>query len=107
MPSLVDRIAPALPFPQHVVHSITVPSNHHRIDVLGAIGIATSLGLVLVPLILGREQGWPVWGFVLMVLRFSRSAPRSGGKHRQAEPVLDVQMFCGRALTAGLPANAA
>ena len=32
-----------------------------RLDPLGAVGISGSLALVLVPLILGREEGWPAW----------------------------------------------
>ncbi|GAA3465640.1 hypothetical protein GCM10018965_001920 [Nonomuraea roseola] len=32
-----------------------------RLDPLGALGIAFTLGLVLVPLALGRTEGWPLW----------------------------------------------
>ncbi len=36
-------------------------SDHPKLDPLGAIGVSGSLALVLVPLALGRTEGWPVW----------------------------------------------
>ncbi|WP_433257908.1 MFS transporter [Streptosporangium sp. CA-135522] len=33
-----------------------------RLDPVGAAGICLSLALVLVPLVLGRAEGWPLWG---------------------------------------------
>lgn len=32
-----------------------------RLDPLGAVGVSGSLALALVPLTLGRDEGWPVW----------------------------------------------
>ncbi|MEV6373458.1 MFS transporter [Micromonospora musae] len=100
--SVVAVLAAARLLPDHLS-----TDRRHRFDVLGAIGIATSLGLVLVPLILGREQGWPVWGFILMVLAVPAFGATLWWERRHAEPVLDLQLFRSRAFMAGLPANAA
>jgi EmrB/QacA subfamily drug resistance transporter len=90
---------------------------HHRserrphLDLLGAAGISGALALVLVPLILGREEGWPVWIWVSMALappvliatlRWELSFARRGG-----EPLLDLTLFRNRSFAAGLPVNAA
>jgi EmrB/QacA subfamily drug resistance transporter len=86
-------------------------SRRPRLDPLGAVGISGSLALVLVPLILGREEGWPVWGWVSMALalpvllatlRWELRLMRRGG-----EPLLDLTLFRNRAFKTGLPVNAA
>jgi EmrB/QacA subfamily drug resistance transporter len=82
-----------------------------RLDPLGAVGISGALALVLVPLILGREEGWPVWTWVSMAasapvllatLRWELRLARRGG-----EPLLDLTLFRNRAFAAGLPVNVA
>src|SRR5262249_3825962 len=35
-----------------------------RLDPLGAVGVSASVALALVPLTLGRDQGWPLWTWV-------------------------------------------
>jgi EmrB/QacA subfamily drug resistance transporter len=86
-------------------------SQRPRLDPLGAAGISGSLALVLVPLILGREEGWPLWAFVSMAasvpvllgtLRWELRLARRGG-----EPLLDLTLFRNRAFAAGLPVNVA
>ena len=42
-------------------------SDRPALDGIGALGVSGSLALALVPLILGREEGWPVWIWVLLV----------------------------------------
>ncbi|MEV4349314.1 MFS transporter [Actinoplanes sp. NPDC049596] len=80
--------------------------SRHRFDVLGALGIAGSLGLVLVPLTLGREQGWPAWIFALMAAAVPVFAATLWWEHRHTEPVLDLRLFSSRAFAVGLPATA-
>ncbi|NMO56721.1 MFS transporter [Actinoplanes sp. TBRC 11911] len=79
---------------------------HHRFDVLGSLGITGSLGLVLVPLILGREQHWALWIFITMALAVPVFAATMWWERRSAEPVLDLRLFRSRAFAYGLPANA-
>ena len=79
-----------------------------RQDPLGALGVATTLALVLVPAALGPTQGWPAWTWgclgasVLLgalVAAWQRHVHRRGGA-----PVLDVTLFQSRSYLAGLAA---
>jgi EmrB/QacA subfamily drug resistance transporter len=76
-----------------------------RLDPAGAAGISLALALVLVPITLGRPEGWPVWTWVSMaasvpvaaaVLRYERALGRGGGA-----PVLDVELLRERVFAAG------
>jgi EmrB/QacA subfamily drug resistance transporter len=82
-------------------------SAKHRFDGIGALGISGSLGLVLAPLILGREEGWPFWFFLIMAAAVPLFAFTMWWERRFPEPVLDLNLFRSRAFAVGLPANAA
>jgi EmrB/QacA subfamily drug resistance transporter len=80
-----------------------------RLDPLGAAGVSASLALALVPLTLGRDEGWPLWTWVSLaaaapagglVVAWERRLTRRGG-----EPLLDLQLFRDRAFSAGLVVN--
>ncbi len=82
-----------------------------RLDPLGAVGVSVSLALALVPLILGREEGWPAWTWaslaaalpaMLLTLAWERRLTRHG-----RDPLLDLTLFRDRSFSAGLPINAA
>ncbi|MDA0563333.1 MFS transporter [Streptomonospora sp. S1-112] len=77
-----------------------------RLDLPGALLAATAAVLLLLPLVQGREWGWPWWGFALMAcvvpvaavfLRRERRLARRGG-----HPVLDPALLRVRAFAAGL-----
>jgi EmrB/QacA subfamily drug resistance transporter len=80
-----------------------------RLDPLGALGVSVSIALALVPLTLGRDQGWPPWTWAslaaslpvlgLTVLWERRLAGRNG------EPLLDLALFRNRTFSAGLAVN--
>jgi EmrB/QacA subfamily drug resistance transporter len=91
-----------------------LPADHTRrrprLDPIGSIGVSAGLALVLVPLVLGREQNWPAWTWVsiacavpvlVATLRWERRLTLHGG-----EPLLDLTLFRTRAFAAGLPINA-
>jgi EmrB/QacA subfamily drug resistance transporter len=80
-----------------------------RLDPLGAFGVSGALALALVPLTLGRDEGWPVWTWVCLslalpvlglTLLWERRLARRGG-----EPLLDLPLFRDRAFSAGLVAS--
>ncbi|ADP79382.1 MFS transporter [Pseudofrankia inefficax] len=80
------------------------------LDLVGVVGISGSLAFALVPLVLGRDLGWPVWAWVLLaasvpamalVLVWEGRLARSGG-----QPLLDLGLFRGRIFNAGLAINA-
>jgi EmrB/QacA subfamily drug resistance transporter len=83
---------------------------HPQLDLTGVIAVATSLGLALVPLTLGRTQGWPTWMVVLLcaspvalalTVRYEARLAKRGG-----QPVLDLSLFKARSFSAGLVVNA-
>ncbi len=80
-----------------------------KIDPVGAISIACSLALVLVPLVLGGTEGWPAWTWISMIgaipvmagaLLWERALARRGG-----QPLLDLTLFSSRSFTRGLIVN--
>jgi EmrB/QacA subfamily drug resistance transporter len=75
-------------------------------DVLGNIGIAISLGLAILPIVIGRSEGWPVWGWIMLGLSvpctiatvmYEKSLPARGG-----EPMLDLSLFKARSYSVGV-----
>ncbi|MEV5881197.1 MFS transporter [Streptomyces sp. NPDC052020] len=81
-----------------------------RFDLAGAAGVTLTLGLLLAPLSLGREQGWPAWTWTslaaavpagALTLRGQRASRRRGGA-----PVLDPALFRDRPFVTGVAAVA-
>jgi MFS family permease len=77
-----------------------------RLDLPGVLVLSTALVLLVYPLTVGREQGWPIWTlacmaasvpmlvlFVLLELRLSRQ----GGT-----PLLEIALFKDRAFSVGM-----
>lgn len=96
-----------------IVAGIVVPhargQRRPRLDPLGAVGVSGSLALALVPLTLGRDEGWPDWTWASLAatlpvlaatLAWERRLTRRGG-----EPLLDLTLFRDRAFSAGLLLN--
>ena len=82
-----------------------------RLDLVGAAGIAVSLALVLVPLTLGRDSGWPVWTWVCLGLAVPGAAATGWWlralRARGGQPVLDPGLLRVRSYLAGLGSNVA
>jgi predicted MFS family arabinose efflux permease len=83
-------------------------SKKPSLDIPGAAGIAVTLGLILVPLTLGRTQHWPPWTWAcmagsvpaaLLVVGWQRSLRRRGG-----QPVLETSLFRYPSFSAGAAA---
>ena len=80
-----------------------------RLDPLGAVGISLSIALALVPLTLGRDEGWPPWTWASLAaalpvlgltLWWERRLASRGG-----EPLIDLPLFRDRTFSAGLAVN--
>jgi EmrB/QacA subfamily drug resistance transporter len=77
-----------------------------RLDLIGALLATLSLVAVVLPLVLGREHGWPLWTwlclatagplFGLFAISQRRLAARGG------DPLVDPALFRERAFTVGL-----
>jgi MFS family permease len=90
---LVPRFVPADPAP-----------DHRRLDLRGLATVATSVLLVVLPLVLGHQQGWPTWTWVSLGLgvaglaafvRVEKAVAARGG-----HPLLNLGVFAA----AGMPA---
>jgi EmrB/QacA subfamily drug resistance transporter len=77
-----------------------------RLDVTGVILSATGLGLLLYPLVEGRETGWPVWSLAMLgaaVPVLAVFAWHQYGKScRQESPLLQTDLFRNRSFTIGV-----
>lgn len=85
-------------------------TSHRRFDVLGATGLPAGLALLLVPLTIGQNLGWPWWtwlvmaagvGVLALVLAWERRLGAAGG-----EPVLDPRLFREAAFAQGMGLSA-
>jgi EmrB/QacA subfamily drug resistance transporter len=80
-----------------------------KLDPVGVIAVSGSLGLLLVPLALGRSEDWPAWTFVCLAaavpamvaaVAWERRLARRGG-----EPLLNLGLFGDRVFNWGLLVN--
>ncbi|WP_051366532.1 DHA2 family efflux MFS transporter permease subunit [Hamadaea tsunoensis] len=74
-----------------------------RLDVLGMIFLSVASGLLIYPLIQGRELGWPVWIFGLIAgsLAFF-GAFVAYERRRSSSPLIEAGLFAKKAFTGGL-----
>jgi EmrB/QacA subfamily drug resistance transporter len=82
-----------------------VPSSP-RLDLAGALTGAAGVFLLVFPVIQGRTEGWPAWGWVLLGLAvpaFALFAVLELRRARQGRPVVaDLSLFRRRGFSAGL-----
>jgi EmrB/QacA subfamily drug resistance transporter len=81
-----------------------------NLDLPGALGVACTLALALLPLTVGADEGWPPWTWAALgaavpagaaTLWRQRALGRRGG-----QPVIDLSLFRHWTFRAGLAANA-
>ncbi|HTJ68014.1 MAG TPA: MFS transporter [Actinospica sp.] len=82
------------------------PTHRPKLDPVGAVGISLALALVLVPITLGRPEGWPLWTFIAMVAAVPVLLATLRYEHRlharDGQPILDTQMVRERVFAAGM-----
>jgi EmrB/QacA subfamily drug resistance transporter len=78
-----------------------------RLDLVGAAGVSASVALLLVPLVLGREAGWPLWGWVSVAASVPVLAFTLWWERRVPEPLVDLSLFANRSFSVGLGVNVA
>jgi MFS family permease len=81
-------------------HDHTPSGPRHRLDLPGVTTLSAALGLVVAPLVLGREQGWPVWTWISLAagagafVVFGRLEQRL--RARGGHPLITIELL-GRA----------
>jgi len=81
-----------------------------HIDVIGAIGSSATVGLALIPLVLGRTEHWPLWTWMSFALvapaAFALITHQRRLAAQDGQPLLDLQLFKSRTFAAGSAVNA-
>jgi EmrB/QacA subfamily drug resistance transporter len=84
-----------------------VPANRgKRLDIAGAALLTAALVAIVLPLLDGRQQGWPAWSWAclaagpVLLAVFAAHLPRTRG--RGGQPLLDPDIFAVRAFRSGL-----
>ncbi|WP_329128627.1 DHA2 family efflux MFS transporter permease subunit [Streptomyces sp. NBC_01476] len=73
-----------------------------RLD-LGGVGLLTlASALLIIPLVQGRELGWPLWTYVSMAGSVVALALFAGSERRSSHPVITPSLFRKRSFVAGL-----
>ncbi|HWE56133.1 MAG TPA: MFS transporter [Acidimicrobiales bacterium] len=77
-----------------------------RLDPVGVVTLTAALIAVILPLVEGRQQGWPIWSFASLAASPVLFAVFVVSQRRRAatghEPLLSPAVFSSRALVAGL-----
>jgi EmrB/QacA subfamily drug resistance transporter len=80
-----------------------------RIDVTGALLLGAGLFLLVLPMVIGRDNNWPAWSIASMAISpFVLAAfivYERGRTRRDAGPLIDTRLFRQRPFTIGLLAN--
>lgn len=88
------------------VRAARAPATRARLDLPGVLLLTLALVALVLPLIQGRQDGWPVWTWAcfaacaVLLAVFALVERRLAG--RGGSPLVDVSMFGDRAVTVGL-----
>ncbi|MCP2337244.1 MFS transporter [Actinomadura rupiterrae] len=100
--------APGRPKPDPSEPSQAAPARAAaRLDVTGVVGVSGGVALALVPLVLGREEGWPAWAWVSLAASVPVLAATLLWERRTAQPVVDLTLFRARSFSVGSALNIA
>ncbi|MEU7867112.1 MFS transporter [Dactylosporangium sp. NPDC049140] len=75
-----------------------------RLDLAGAALVTAALVALVLPLIQGREHGWPVWTWMSLGLAAVLFAAFVRLQRYRQQPLVDLRIFRGRSFGAGLVA---
>lgn len=73
-----------------------------RLDLVGVGLLTAGSGLLIVPLIQGRDLGWPVWTYVMMAAALVAFALFVASERRSGHPVITASLFGKRGFVVGL-----
>ena len=73
-----------------------------RLDVAGAVIITLAITALLLPLIEGRRQGWPIWTWLSLAVAVALSGMFVRQQRRHAAPLIDPSLFRAARFRIGL-----
>ncbi|GAA1561133.1 MFS transporter [Kribbella sancticallisti] len=73
-----------------------------RLDPLGVILVSLASGLLIYPLVQGRELDWPAWSIAMLISSIGVFALFGRRERRSGNPVIDPSLFRSRGYVAGL-----
>ncbi|MGW9197628.1 MFS transporter [Micromonospora chersina] len=85
-----------------------VPESHHpatRLDLAGVVLVSAALVALVLPLVEGREQGWPLWTWLSLAGAALLFALFAATQQRSRQPLVDLTLFRERAFSVGLVAT--
>jgi MFS family permease len=96
---------------RHLPRESAVERAPRRVDVAGVVTLSAAVLLVVVPLVLGRAEGWPAWTW----LSLAASVPAFAGfvaaerrvRMRGGTPLVSLDAMAARAVSSGMLAVAA
>lgn len=78
----------------------------HKLDLSGVVVLAVGMLSILYPLTMGREDGWPLWTFLMMAFGLLVLVGFVLLQHREekhgGEPLVPVSLFKNRSFAAGI-----
>ena len=78
-----------------------------RIDLRGVAALSVTVLLVVLPLVLGRADGWPAWTWVCFAASVPALALFVATQRGRAEPLVNLHALAPRPVAFGLAAVAA
>ncbi|MFC0032693.1 MFS transporter [Micromonospora chaiyaphumensis] len=76
-----------------------------RLDLPGAVLVSAALVALVLPLVEGREQGWPLWTWLSLAASAPLFALFVATQRRSAQPMVHLALFRERAFSVGLVAT--
>lgn len=73
-----------------------------RLDALGVLLVSLASGLLIYPLVQGRELGWPAWSIAMLISSVAVFVLFGWRERRSGNPVIDPSLFRNRGYVAGL-----
>ncbi|MGC1211301.1 MAG: MFS transporter [Micromonospora sp.] len=85
-----------------------VPESRHpatRLDLAGVVLVSAALVALVLPLVEGREQGWPMWTWLSLAASVALFTLFVASQRRGGQPLVDLTLFRERAFSVGLVAT--
>jgi predicted MFS family arabinose efflux permease len=77
-----------------------------RVDLRGVAALSATVLLIVLPLVLGRADGWPAWTWVCLAASVPALAVFVATQRRRTEPLVNLHAIAGRPVAWGLVAVA-